>query len=63
MEHCPGTQVDFDISEGGDKRAIVRMDHSRIQTKEGYEDLYKGWTWALDSPKSYLETGKPIPQN
>ena len=60
-EHCPNTLVDVVFTEKPDGRVTVRLEHLKITTQAGYEDMKEGWTWAMDSLKSYLETGKPVP--
>jgi uncharacterized protein YndB with AHSA1/START domain len=60
-DHCPGTLVEITITTRPDSRVVVHLDHTEIGTKAGYEDMKKGWAWALDCLKSFLETGKPIP--
>jgi uncharacterized protein YndB with AHSA1/START domain len=61
VEHCPNTLVDVVFTEKPDGRVTVRLEHLKITTQAGYEDMKEGWTWAMDSLKSYLETGKPLP--
>jgi uncharacterized protein YndB with AHSA1/START domain len=62
--HCPGTMVDVRFepkgtaSAGG--RTTVRLEHSKLRSKKDLEDMRGGWSWAMDSLKSFLETGKPI---
>jgi len=60
-QHCPGTLVEVNFSPRPDGRVTVRLEHSGIQDEAGFQDLRKGWTGAMDSLKSYLETGKDIP--
>ena len=40
--------------------SAIRLRHSKLKTKKDSENLKQGWSWALDSLKSYLETGQPI---
>jgi uncharacterized protein YndB with AHSA1/START domain len=61
-EHCPKTLVEVVLTEKPGGRVAVRLEHSRIKTQAGFQDMKEGWTWAMDSLKSYLETGKPLPQ-
>jgi len=60
-EHCPNTLVEVVLTEKPGGSVTVRLEHSRIRSQAGYLDMKEGWTWAMDSLKSYLETGKPIP--
>jgi uncharacterized protein YndB with AHSA1/START domain len=59
-EHCPGTLVGvrFDAKPGG--KVTIGLGHSGIATKREWKEMKQGWSWALDSLKSYLETGRPI---
>jgi hypothetical protein len=39
----------------------VVLGHSGLEKKErGLDGLYGGWSWALSSLKSYLETGNGV---
>jgi uncharacterized protein YndB with AHSA1/START domain len=59
-DHAPGTVVDIWIESKEEAKSMIRLEHSRLRSREAYEDLKKGWRWALDSLRSYLETGKAI---
>jgi hypothetical protein len=52
--------VEIWISPKGEEESLIRLEHSRLRNREEFEDLKKGWQWALDSLRSYLETGRPI---
>jgi uncharacterized protein YndB with AHSA1/START domain len=74
--HAPGTVVEFAIRTGaaiaagagsGAKRAArsgakvhVEVTHSGLASRKDAETMKEAWSWALDSLRSYLETGKPI---
>ena len=60
-EHCPGTVVEVRFTSKPGGRVTVQLEHSGIESEDGYLDMKKGWTWAMDSCKSYLEKGKPLP--
>ena len=51
---------------GGDGGALgalpgrVALEHSGLTGLEEVEDLRGGWSWALDSLTSFVESGKPI---
>jgi uncharacterized protein YndB with AHSA1/START domain len=60
-KHAPDTVVEIWVSPKGEEKSQVRLEHSRLRNREEFEDLKKGWGWALDSLRSYLETGRPIP--
>lgn len=59
-DHCPNTMVDiwFDIIIPD--QIEVRLEHSRLESEKHVEDMKTGWSWALDSLKSFLETGRAI---
>ncbi len=59
--HCPGTVVQFDIAAKGAEKCAVCVTHGKLASQQDREHMKGGWTWAMDSLKSYLETGKPIP--
>jgi uncharacterized protein YndB with AHSA1/START domain len=59
-KHCPGTEVEVNFVRSGETTR-VELIHSRIPDLAGHDDMRQGWTWALASLKSYLETGKSIP--
>jgi len=60
-EHSPNTLVEVVLTEKPGGRVTLRLEHSRIQTQAYFQDMKEGWTWAMDSLKSYLETGEPLP--
>lgn len=59
--HCPGTLVEFSLAYKPGGKVTIQLEHSRIEDEAGYRDMKEGWAWAMDSLKSFLETGKPIP--
>ncbi|MCJ2532259.1 MAG: SRPBCC domain-containing protein, partial [Candidatus Thermoplasmatota archaeon] len=59
--HAPGTVVEIWIDPKDETNSLIRLAHSRLKNREEFEDLKMGWGWALDSLRSYLETGRPIP--
>jgi hypothetical protein len=38
----------------------VELIHSELASEKDKQDMQGGWSWALASLKSYLETGKPV---
>lgn len=58
-KHCPGTlvTVTFDADAGGTRVTLV---HSKLASPAHVEEMKGGWSWALDSFKSFVETGTPI---
>ncbi|HYE76899.1 MAG TPA: SRPBCC family protein, partial [bacterium] len=59
-EHSPGSLVVFDLwpKEGG--KTLLRVTQSKLQDQAAVDAQKEGWSWALDSLKHYLETGKGI---
>lgn len=58
---CPGTTVAIRLYPAGRGRCRMVLGHSGLPKKEqGIDGLYGGWSWALSSLKSYLETGKGV---
>ena len=58
---CPGTTVSILLYPAGRGKCRVVLSHSGLPAQErGMDGLYGGWSWALSSLKSYLETGKGI---
>jgi uncharacterized protein YndB with AHSA1/START domain len=60
--HQPGSEVGIRISpvEEGSR---IELHHEKLSSEKDANDLRDGWSWALDSLCSYLETGKPVPWN
>lgn len=61
--HCPGTVVEIELKQTSIADVEVSLRHREIKDQAGLEDMKQGWSWALDSLKSYLETGSPIPHD
>lgn len=59
--HHTGSSVEVRFARKEDGRTLIRVSHGRLAAKKEAEDLKGAWSWALDSLKSYLETGRPIP--
>lgn len=59
-EHCPGSVVTIQFLDKQNGKTAVLITHDRLPGSEGCESMKKGWSWALDSLKSYLETGQRI---
>jgi uncharacterized protein YndB with AHSA1/START domain len=60
-DHCPGTRVEVLLTPKAGGRVSVRLDHSKLASQRHWTEMKQGWSWALDSLKSWLETGQPIP--
>lgn len=59
-DHAPGTIVEFAIAPLAGGKVQVAVTHSRLASRRDAETMKEGWSWALDSLRSYLETGKAI---
>lgn len=59
-KHEPGSEVEVMFEATADGRSKVVLSHSRLANAGEVEDLREGWSWAMDSLRSYLETGSPI---
>lgn len=59
-KHNPGSEVEvtFEPTKTGKVRMV--LSHEKLASQKEVEDLREGWSWAMDSLKSYLETGEPI---
>jgi uncharacterized protein YndB with AHSA1/START domain len=60
-KHCPGTVVEITVAEKGPEKCTVAIMHSKLKDETGYSDMKHGWSWAIESLKSYLETGAALP--
>jgi uncharacterized protein YndB with AHSA1/START domain len=58
--HRPGSEVRVEFAAKGRGRSVVRLTHSKLGSKQDRDDLKPAWGWAMDSLKSWLETGKPL---
>lgn len=59
-DHCPGTVVEVRFETEAEGEVNIYLEHSGLLTPDHVRDMETGWNWALESLKSYLETGKPI---
>ena len=62
-KHCPNTVVEITIRPKDDGRIVVRLTHGKLATSSDREEMRGGWSRAMDSLRSYLETGKGIPSD
>ena len=60
-DHCPGTVVEVTFTPNGNGKVAVRLQHMKLRSQRDRDDMKGGWSWAMDSLKSFLETGDPIP--
>lgn len=59
-KHCPESAVEVTFTKSGAGKTGVRVTHLKLKSQKEREEMRGGWSWALDSLKSFLETGKPI---
>ena len=58
-KHCPGSTVELRLYRKPGKTQVV-VEHAKLPDRKGAEEMKEGWSWALDSLRSYLETGVPV---
>lgn len=59
-EHCPGTVVEVAFTAKGAAKTMVALTHGKLASAKDRESMKRGWSWAMDSFKSYVETGRAI---
>jgi uncharacterized protein YndB with AHSA1/START domain len=59
-KHAPGTIVEFTIAPASGGKVRAEVTHSRLASRRDAEKMKDGWSWAFDSLRSFLETGKAI---
>jgi uncharacterized protein YndB with AHSA1/START domain len=59
-KHCPGTTVEISFTRRGLDKTAIRIQHMKLASEKDREAMREGWSWALDSLKSFLETGRPV---
>ena len=58
----PVSRVEWILEEAGEGFTLLRLVHSDLaQSPRTWASTRHGWTWILDSLKSLLETGSPLP--
>ncbi len=60
---CPGTVVEVRFGARRTKQGVkttVSVQHMKLPSSEAAEEIKEGWSWAMDSLRSYLETGERI---
>lgn len=56
--HCPGTEVKVEFKALDKNKTNITLNHSGLVDEIHLSDMKSGWSWALESVKQYLETGK-----
>jgi uncharacterized protein YndB with AHSA1/START domain len=59
-KHCPGTTVEITFDAKAPNKTAVRVQHMKLASQRDRKEMREGWSWALGSLKSFLETGKPV---
>jgi uncharacterized protein YndB with AHSA1/START domain len=63
LEQEPPSRVEWTIENAGDGLTRVRLVHGNLdQSPLTWENVRDGWVWILDSMKTLLETGHPLPR-
>jgi uncharacterized protein YndB with AHSA1/START domain len=58
--HAPGTVVDIAIAARGRGKISAALTHRKLRTRRDVTKMKEAWSWAMDSLRSYVETGTPI---
>ncbi|HEX6757527.1 MAG TPA: SRPBCC domain-containing protein [Propionibacteriaceae bacterium] len=59
----PPSRVEWTVEDAGEGLTRVRLVHSNLaQSPRTWENVRDGWVWILDSMKTVLETGRPLPR-
>jgi uncharacterized protein YndB with AHSA1/START domain len=62
-EQEPPSRAEWTIENAGDGLTLVRLVHGNLdQSPMTWENVREGWVWILDSMKTLLETGHPLPR-
>lgn len=56
----PGSIIEVNFKSIDNQITECKLIHSNLQTEGDKDDSELGWNWAMDSLKSFLETGKPL---
>ena len=56
----PGSIIEVSFAKKGNTTTECKLIHSNLQSQSDKDDSGLGWNWAMDSLKSFLETGKPL---
>jgi uncharacterized protein YndB with AHSA1/START domain len=63
LEHEPPSRVEWTVESAGEGLTRVRLVHGNLeQSPLTWENVKDGWVWILDSMKTLLETGNPLPR-
>jgi uncharacterized protein YndB with AHSA1/START domain len=57
-KHPSGSVVEITVTPKDHGRVVVRVTHAKLADAAMRDDLRGAWRWAMDSLRSYLETGE-----
>ncbi len=59
----PASRVTFEIEPTADGQCMLTLTHDRLeQSPQTAANVGGGWSYVLDSLKTMLETGEPLPR-
>ncbi|HEY7727672.1 MAG TPA: SRPBCC domain-containing protein [Candidatus Eisenbacteria bacterium] len=58
--HAPDTVVEVAISSKGPRKVSAALTHGKLKSRRDAAKMKEAWSWAMDSLRSYVETGEPI---
>lgn len=63
LAHEPASRVEWTVENAGKGLTRVRLVHGNLeQSPLTWENVKDGWVWILNSMKTLLETGQPLPR-
>ena len=63
LEQEPPSRVEWTGQNVGERLTLVRLVHDNLeQSPLTWENVKDGWIWILNSMKTLLETGQPLPR-
>jgi uncharacterized protein YndB with AHSA1/START domain len=63
LEREPPSRVEWTVEHAGEQLTRVRLVHDNLeQSPLTWENVRDGWVWILNSMKTLLETGQPLPR-
>lgn len=57
----PGSFVEVRLTARGPNTTECELRHLQLHTTQNCEDAHRGWSWAMDSLQSWVESGEPLP--
>lgn len=59
----PPSRVAWELTRAGERLTHLRLTHSALEDSPlNAENVRDGWVWILDSMKTLIETGAPLPR-